>query len=44
MNTWSLPLTRMSEILRVAQQRLERPQAEDLVQKVGLDLLLLVHS
>ena len=44
MKTWSLPLTMMSEMLWIAQQRLQRTQTEDFIQQIVLDLLLLVQS
>ena len=44
MNTWSLSFTRMSEIVGSREQRLQRAQAEDLIQQIGLDLLLFVEA
>ena len=42
--TWSLSFTRMSEMVGIAQQRLQRTQAEDFIQQIGLDLLLLFKA
>ena len=39
MNTWSLLLTRMSEMREIAQQRLQGAEPEDFVEQVGLQLL-----